>query len=92
MSTTKQLRVLEPLGTGSMPRPLGDVLRDEMIVRARIEALVTEDPKTIPEIAEALGSPVHEVTHWVMAMRRYGRLEELPKSRADDYYRYGLPS
>jgi hypothetical protein len=26
----------------------------------------------------------------VMALRRYGVLEELPKAKADDYYRYKL--
>ena len=47
------------------------------------------DPKTIPEIAELLGAPVREVTHWVMAMRRYGKLEEMPETEEwDDYFRY----
>jgi len=73
------------------PRPLADVLRDEMTMRDRIEALLREGPRTIPLIAEALGAPAPEVTLWVMAMRRYGRVEELPKRKADDYYQYGLP-
>jgi hypothetical protein len=30
------------------------------------------------------------VTLWVMALRRYGALEEIPKPKADDYYRYRL--
>ena len=73
------------------PRPLADVMRDEMSMRGRVEALLRDGPRTIPQIAEALGAPAPEVTLWVMAMRRYGRLEELPKRKADDYYQYGLP-
>jgi hypothetical protein len=72
------------------PRDIGEVLRDEMIMKDRIASLLREEPKTIPEIAEALACPVREVTLWVMAMRRYGSLEELPKPRADDYFRYKL--
>jgi len=71
-------------------RNLGEVLRDEMVERDRVTAVLRDGPKTLPEIAEALGAPSFEVTKWVMAMRRYGRVRDLPKARADDYYRYEL--
>ncbi len=71
-------------------RPLPEVLRDELVARDRIARLLRERPRTIPEIAEALDAPSWEVTHWVMAMRRYGALEELPKAKADDYWQYRL--
>jgi two-component system response regulator PilR (NtrC family) len=35
-------------------RSLGEVLRDEMVMRDRIAAVLREGPKTIPEIAEAI--------------------------------------
>ncbi len=69
-------------------RPLEEVLRDEMVMRDRIAETLRDGPKTIPEIAEALVAPAEEVTLWVMAMRRYGTLEDLPKAKADDYFRY----
>ncbi len=72
------------------PRPLAEVLRDEMIMQDRIAAALRDEPRTIPEIAALLDAPSREVTLWVMAMRRYRRLEELPKRKADDYFRYGL--
>jgi len=72
------------------PRPLAEVLRDEMIMQDRIAAALRDGPKTIPEIAALLGAPGREVTQWVMAMRRYGRLEERPKPKADDYFQYEL--
>ena len=71
-------------------RDLGEVIRDEMVMKDRIVFLLREEPRTIPEIADALACPVREVALWVMAMRRYGSLEELPKPKADDYYRYRL--
>jgi len=77
--------------TGKPPlRNLGEILRDEMVERDRVAAFLRGGPKTLPQIAEALGSPSYEVTKWVMAMRRYGRVRDLPKARADDYYRYEL--
>lgn len=71
-------------------RNLHEVLRDEMVERDRVAAVLRGGAKTVPELAEALGAPPYEVTKWVMAMRRYGRVRDLPKTRADDYYRYEL--
>jgi predicted Rossmann fold nucleotide-binding protein DprA/Smf involved in DNA uptake len=56
----------------------------------RIADVLKASPKTIPELARELGCPANEVTDWVMAMRRYGKVAELPKARADDYYQYQL--
>ena len=69
-------------------RDPSEVMRDEMLMKEKIASLLREGPRTIPEIADALGCPDREVTLWVMALRRYGALEEIPKSKADDYYRY----
>jgi hypothetical protein len=71
-------------------RDLAEVLRDEMVMQQRISSLLRQGPLTIPQLAEALDTPGWEVTAWVMAMRRYGLLKELPKNRADDYYQYAL--
>jgi hypothetical protein len=61
-----------------------------MYLQGRIADILKAGPKTITEIAEALNYPSHEVMRWVMSMRRYGKIAELPKSRADDYYQYKL--
>jgi predicted Rossmann fold nucleotide-binding protein DprA/Smf involved in DNA uptake len=71
-------------------REFSEVLRDEMVQRDRVSAVLRSGPKTVPEIAEALGAPAREVLQWVMAMRRYGTVRDLPKGRADDYYQYEL--
>lgn len=76
---------------GSTPvRGLADVLRDEPVMRGKIAGLLQQDAMTIPEVAHALSEPPREVTVWMMAMRRYGLIVELPKKRADDYYQYRL--
>ena len=71
-------------------RDLREIMRDEMVQRDRIVAVLRDGPKTLPEIAEAIDEPVYEVTIWVMGMRRYGRIVALPMGRADDYYLFGL--
>jgi len=71
-------------------RDRSEVMRDEMLMREKIATVLCEGPRTIPEIADALGFPDREVTLWVMALRRYGALEEIPKPKADDFYRYKL--
>jgi len=74
----------------SDPRAFGEVLRDEWVMKDRIAEALADGPKTIPEISALLDAPSREVTQWVMAMRRYGRLEEMPKPKADDYFQYKL--
>ena len=69
-------------------RSLGDVLRDEMVMRDRIQAILEHEPKTIPEIAEILKQPAHEVMLWTMAMWRYGKIVETGKADENGYYQY----
>jgi len=67
-----------------------EVIREEMFMRDRVLAALRDGPKTVPEIAEAMGSPVHEVMYWVMATRKYGYIEESKEPNEDDYYQYML--
>jgi len=71
-------------------RNSSEILRDEMVMQQQVAATIGDEPKTIPEIAEQLKHPASEVTAWVMAMMRYGKIAPLPKARADDYHRYRL--
>ena len=65
-----------------------EVIREEPLVRARILAAVSEEARSVPEIAETLGVPTHEALFWVMGMRRFGYLREIKGSDADGYFRY----
>ena len=71
-------------------RPPGLVVRGGSLYEDMIAEALGVEPKTVPELAEALGMPSHEVMMHLMAMRRYGRVEELPRDRRDDYFRYRL--
>jgi predicted transcriptional regulator len=73
-------------------RNLNEVLRDEMLMHKLIYDLLKTKPMAIPELAQALDKPGWEITVWVMSMRRYGMIKELPKSRSDDYFQYAILS
>jgi predicted Rossmann fold nucleotide-binding protein DprA/Smf involved in DNA uptake len=69
-------------------RDVREVVREEMAMHGRILEALREEPRTIPEIAAAIGCPAHEVVFWVMGMRRYGWLSEVKGSADDGYFRY----
>jgi hypothetical protein len=71
-------------------RDVREVAREEMAMHGPILAALRDEPHTVPEIAEAIGHPAHEVLIWVMGMRRYGWLREIKGSDADGYFRYQL--
>lgn len=65
-----------------------EVIREEPVMRRRILDTVTDEPRSVPEIAEAIGVPTHEALVWVMGMRRFGYLREVKGSDSDGYFRY----
>jgi hypothetical protein len=71
-------------------RDVREVIREEMVMRDKIVRVLIESPKTVPEIAEALGYPIYEVMYWVMGMRRYNYVAETEEATEEGYYRYAL--
>ena len=65
-----------------------EVIREEPVMRPRILAALSAGPRTVPEIAEAIGAPTYEVVFWVMGMRRYGWLAEIKGNTVDGYFQY----
>ena len=65
-----------------------EIMREEAVMRPRILASLAAGPMTVPEIAEAIGAPSHEVVFWVMGMRRFGHVVELPEADDDGYFLY----
>ena len=65
-----------------------EIMREEAVMRPRILASLAAGPRTVPEIASAIGAPTHEVVFWVMGMRRYGWLAEIKGSEGDGFFRY----
>ncbi len=71
-------------------RDIAEVMRDEMGMKKSIISLLSDEPKTIPEIATVLQYPGADVMYWVMAMWRYGYIEETGKPNDEGYYTYRL--
>ena len=71
-------------------RDMREIVHDEMIMKDRIALLLAEGPKTIPELAEAMGYPGYEVVIWLFAMRRYSEIEEVGRPDVDGYFKYEL--
>lgn len=68
-------------------RDVREVIREEPLMRAAVLEALGDGPRTIPEIAAAIGHPAREVTFWVMGMRRYGYLREADAA-PDGHFRY----
>jgi len=75
---------------GKVRRDIREIVHDEMIMKDRIARILKDGPRTIPELAEAIGYPSHEVTIWLFAMRRYGAVEVVGKPDIDGYFKYAL--
>jgi predicted transcriptional regulator len=73
-----------------MIREVREVIREEMLMRDKIAHVLMEGPKTVPEIAAALGYPAYEVMYWVMGMRKYNYVAETEEATEEGYYRYTL--
>jgi predicted Rossmann fold nucleotide-binding protein DprA/Smf involved in DNA uptake len=67
-----------------------EVIRDEMVMRDKVLAVLNDGPKTVPEIAEVMDYPASEVMYWVMAARKYGYIEAIKEPTEDDYFQYKL--
>ncbi len=67
-----------------------EVIREEMAMRGKITEILRDGPKTVPEVAQALGRPTEEVMFWMMAMRKYALIEETEEITEDGYYKYRL--
>jgi len=65
-----------------------EAMRDEMVMKDKILLLLNESPGTVPQIAESLECSTHNVMLWIMAMWRYGSLEEVGKPDDEGYYHY----
>ncbi len=76
--------------TAPVRRGIDEIVRDEMIMKDRIANLLKGGPQTIPELADAMGYPSHEVTIWLFAMRRYGQVEAVGRPDVDGYFKYQL--
>jgi hypothetical protein len=71
-------------------RDVREVVRDEHLMRRPILEALAAGPLTIPEIAEAIDKPTHEVVFWVMGMRKYGHIAEIKEATDEGFYLYQI--
>ncbi len=76
--------------TGKTRRDIREIVHDEMLMKDRIAKILKDGSQTIPELADAIGYPSHEVAIWLFAMRRYGEVEAVGKPDVDGYFKYDL--
>jgi hypothetical protein len=65
-----------------------EIIREEPMMHGPILWALRAGPLTVPEIAEHIGQPANEVLFWVMGMRRYGHVVEVPDPTDEGYFRY----
>ena len=73
---------------GTTTRDVREIIREEPLMRDRILQVLATGPRTVPEIAAAIGYPDHEVMYWVMGMRKYGQVTPLADATDDGFYQY----
>ena len=66
-----------------------EVIREELLMHRPILDALAGGPRSVPEIADAIGKPAAETLYWVMGMRRYGLLREVgAEPDGDGYFHY----
>ena len=64
------------------------LLKEQKTIRRRICQVMRDEPKTVPEVAEATGLPANEVLWHVIAMKKYDKVAEV--DMCGEYYLYQL--
>jgi predicted Rossmann fold nucleotide-binding protein DprA/Smf involved in DNA uptake len=59
-------------------------------IRKRLLKALEEGPMTIPELAGETGLSAHEVTYYLMTLRKYGEVVTGEVDDDDEYYYYEL--
>jgi len=67
-----------------------ETARQEFAMRRRILDCLRDGPRTVPEVAAALGLRPHETTWWMMGYLRYGYIRATEEVTDDGYYKYAL--
>jgi len=69
-------------------RDIREIIREEPLRRREILKAIGDRQMTVPEIAEAISAPANETMYWVMGMRKYRWLTEIPEPNDDGFFFY----
>ena len=67
-----------------------ELLKTQQSVRKALERVLTGGPHNVPQLAQAVNMPAHEVLCHVAAMKKYGIVVEAGTDESGDYYLYRL--
>jgi hypothetical protein len=80
-------RFQESAGVSGYRRELS---RAELGMKRRILAALSGGPKTVPEVAEAIGVTTHEAMWWMMGFVRFGYISSSERANEDGYFTYRI--
>jgi uridine kinase len=69
---------------------LTELVKQETKMKRMVLDAFRVEAHTVPEVAQALNLASHEAMHWVMALRKYGLLEDTQEVSDEGYYKYKL--
>lgn len=67
-----------------------ELLKVQQSARKTLERALTGGPHSVPQLAQAVNMPAHEVLWYVAAMKKYGIVAEAGVDESGDYYLYRL--
>jgi len=67
-----------------------ELLKAQQSARKTLERALTGGPHSVPQLAQAVNMPAHEVLWHVAAMKKYGIVAEAGTDESGDYYLYRL--
>lgn len=67
-----------------------ELLKVQQSARKALERALTGGPHSVPQLAQAVNMPTHEVLWHVAGMKKYGIVAEAGTDESGDYYLYRL--
>lgn len=67
-----------------------ELLKAQQSTRKTLERALTGGPHSVPQLAQAVNMPAHEVLWHIAAMKKYGIVVEAGTDESGDYYLYRL--
>ncbi len=67
-----------------------ELLKAQQSARKELERALTRGPHSVPQLAQAVNMPAHEVLWHIAAMKKYGIVAEAGTDESGDYYLYRL--
>lgn len=67
-----------------------ELLKAQQSARKTLERALTGAPHSVPQLAQAVNMPAHDVLWHIAAMKKYGIVAEAGTDESGDYYLYRL--